>query len=1286
MSWSISPSFKLVPNSATDPTSGFGYNPATTVVSFGGGGGLNAAATAILDPVTGAVTGITLTNKGTGYTSAPTIVITDILNNNSATATASLDSVSGVITGFNLSPGTGYTLPPTVKITDATGSGAIVAPALANAAGMVNNVTVTNVGKGYLVAPTVKIIDSLGTATTPATATVALASGAVNVISAITITDPGSGYTSAPKITITDSSGGTGTGASAIAAITASGVGAQASVVTSNTKSITVQTKAEQELFDDYGRYNSTGGVEIPLVNGVVQTTIPLNYIDSATEIINDKTLKNENVQVWKLVDNGFWSNSVHFDMVDVQLINRVGWDGTVKPPASNELGWKDTLRLNPLEDVIIAMRAKVATVPFGQPKSSRLLDPSKPVDSTGLAASGLGFTGAQAAGLAIGVATKNEVREFDHEFTWGSAILGHADNDFRRPVIFNPTVEIPDAPTNLVDPLGTGVTLSWTDTTPSPTALAPNAATLANPKNELGFKVVKALAPGGVFVAGTFDLAHPVASLPANATTWTEAPTALANVAYAVVAYNVAGDSAVSNAVINAAPLAPTGLSYTTAFITPATTTTDVAVTLTWTDNAINETSYEVVRGNVVIATLPANATPSLMTYKDSTAVEGVTYVYTVRAKNLFGPSGPSNSVSVLAPISVPLAPTGLGASYLAATGRPADVVLTWTDAAFNEATSAGPVAETSYTISRTGGAAFTPVNLTGGNFASALAPNARLSGLTYTDTTALEGVTYVYTVSANNLDITGTIVQTGSASLAVTSPITIPVTPTGLTATPSTAVDPYNGVYVDTVTLSWTDNAFNETGYQILRNNVVVKTVPANTNPIGGTITAIDTGLLDGLTYSYTVAAYNSAGSATSTPAVNAIMPGEIIPAPTGFTATPNRAASSISLRWIDNATTETDYLVEQSTDGGVTWSILQPPVARTALQGTQTGGTVTHARTAALLGATYTFRVSARNLPKFSDSPYATATVNLTGPAAPIAPTLAVPTVNAVSGRVALTWGAVAPVAGTTISYIVNVTVNGTTTAIPTNRASYTYRPTAAQLRTGLTLSFSVQAVATSTIRGVAGLPTGTNTGPASAVQTVNYSTLPAPTAPATFTATTTRLTWTAATGLATGATVSYAVEQSADGGLTWAAITGSPFAASPVTFTSAVGNNYLYRVQATASRAGALSSVSAWRQSAAVNTLPAVSTTPVAAAGVVGSKSIVVAWTNLSTNITGFTIQRRLGTGAWTTINPAPTVTKSGTTYSITDTVAAAGSYTYRLLARSLGGSTVNTAASNAVIAP
>ena len=46
--------------------------------------------------------------------------------------------------------------------------------------------------------------------------------------------------------------------------------------------------------------------------------------------------------------------------MYDVQLINRVGWDGQIRPPDPNELGWKETVRMNPLEDAIVAIKKAI--------------------------------------------------------------------------------------------------------------------------------------------------------------------------------------------------------------------------------------------------------------------------------------------------------------------------------------------------------------------------------------------------------------------------------------------------------------------------------------------------------------------------------------------------------------------------------------------------------------------------------------------------------------------------------------------------------------------------------------------------------------------------------------------------------------------------------------------------------------------------------------------------------------------------------------------------------------
>ena len=69
--------------------------------------------------------------------------------------------------------------------------------------------------------------------------------------------------------------------------------------------------------------------------------------------------------------------------MFTVQVVNRVGWDGAVKPPDPNELGWKDTIRTNPLEDVIIATRPiKLTNVPFKLPNSIRPLDVTRPIGS----------------------------------------------------------------------------------------------------------------------------------------------------------------------------------------------------------------------------------------------------------------------------------------------------------------------------------------------------------------------------------------------------------------------------------------------------------------------------------------------------------------------------------------------------------------------------------------------------------------------------------------------------------------------------------------------------------------------------------------------------------------------------------------------------------------------------------------------------------------------------------------------------------------------------------------
>jgi hypothetical protein len=227
----------------------------------------------------------------------------------------------------------------------------------------------------------------------------------------------------------------------------------------------------------------------------------------------------------------------------------------------------------------------------------------------------------------------------------------------------------------------------------------------------------------------------------------------------------------------------------------------------------------------------------------------------------------------------------------------------------------------------------------------------------------------------------------------------------------------------------------------------------------------------------------------------------------------------------------------------------------------------------------------------------------------------------------------------------------------------------------LATGASYSVSVATVATNL-----GLST---TSAYSTPITVDLTAAAVPSAPATLTVTATALNWTAPATVSANSTVTYTVQQSINGGA-WTTLTPTPITARTLAVASPIGTNYSYRVAAQATRYGlATSALSPWTTTVH-NTAPAASTTPVAA--LVSTRHISVTWTNVSTNITGFTIQRRLGAGAWTTIAPAPAVTQTGTSFTFTDVVAAAGSYTYRLSATSAGGTTANTAASNAVVTP
>ena len=72
-------------------------------------------------------------------------------------------------------------------------------------------------------------------------------------------------------------------------------------------------------------------------------------------------------------------THPIHFHLYDVQVLNRVTWDNIIIPPDASELGWKDTVRISPLEDTIVALRPIIPTLPFELPNSIRPLNPMMP-------------------------------------------------------------------------------------------------------------------------------------------------------------------------------------------------------------------------------------------------------------------------------------------------------------------------------------------------------------------------------------------------------------------------------------------------------------------------------------------------------------------------------------------------------------------------------------------------------------------------------------------------------------------------------------------------------------------------------------------------------------------------------------------------------------------------------------------------------------------------------------------------------------------------------------------
>jgi hypothetical protein len=413
----------------------------------------------------GQVTGVTITDPGTGYTATPMVSFVPVSGGTGARATT-----KGLVTEVRLTPADPQN------------------PASAGGGGFVD-LDPNALGNNPFQ------ITFLGGGGTGAAAT------ATGRVFDITLDYAGRGYATGEVPTVTVAAPASGVGATAQSDLAGGGTA---------TGSILVKPKAIQELFDaTYGRLNATLGVELPFTSAMTQTTIPLGYLDEPTEIFSDGE-----TQLWKITHNGVDSHPVHFHLLNVQLVNRVDWAGIIMPPNKNELGWKETVVMNPLEDVIVAVRAKTPPLPgFSVPLSVRALDPAQPLGSP------FGFTQIDPT-TGTPKTVVNDIINFGWEYVWHCHILGHEENDFMRPVVFDARETAPAAPFAVSAAYAGGaVTVNWSDPTP------PN---MVSSSSEVGFRVQRAPKGSASFQNVPTDL-RTLVGLPgqinalANATTFTD-------------------------------------------------------------------------------------------------------------------------------------------------------------------------------------------------------------------------------------------------------------------------------------------------------------------------------------------------------------------------------------------------------------------------------------------------------------------------------------------------------------------------------------------------------------------------------------------------------------------------------------------------------------------------------------------------------------------------------------------------------------------------------------------
>ncbi len=472
--------------------------------------------------------------------------------------------------------------------------------------------------------------------------------------------------------------------------------------------------KAVRQVFEpEHGRLTGRLGVAHPHAGPRAETVLPLGPTDPATEVlhVSDPAVPvgapGDGTQLWRVRGTGRQSHPVRFDGLDVQVVGRVGRDGAIRPPYPGELGWKQIVRVDPGEDVILALRPEAPPLPFKIGDSVRLLDPTRPVGVPVGSTPVSPLDGRPASVV-------NQLVNLGWEYRWCSGAGGHRDQGMSRPLVVRVS---PRAPSGLAATAAPGsatalpaINLTWTGNGSRPPATSHLLQRATDP----------------TFISGLTEL-----TVAATATRYTDATvTPGVTYHYRIRAENAVGCSAWSNSIPASVQLtAPTKLS---AAIPPA---APLRVALRWANRSF-ATGIDVQRAtNPTFTSGPGTTAIGVGDHHlDPAVAPDTTYYYRVRTTYL----GAASPWSTVATVTTPPAP-GVPTSVSVTTSTPgpdtATVMLNW-------AASTPASQGAGFTVERALDVAFTRELAT-----------FTVTGRGFTNTGLARGVTYHYRIRSFNV-----------------------------------------------------------------------------------------------------------------------------------------------------------------------------------------------------------------------------------------------------------------------------------------------------------------------------------------------------------------------------------------------------------------------------------------------------------------------------------------------------------------------------------------------------